>query len=536
MPVLEWVALRPVDTRAHSSNHAAKIECYTRSIMGEKKKQTRQALYRKYRSKSLDEIIGQEHITKTLSNALKQGKISHAYLFTGPRGTGKTSIARILAHEINQLPYTDESTHLDIIEIDAASNRRIDDIRDLRDKVHIVPLSVKYKVYIIDEVHMLTTESFNALLKTLEEPPEHVVFMLATTEVHKLPATIISRTQRHSLKTIGKEQVAAHLSTIAQKEKIDITDDALELLAIHGNGSFRDSISLLDQLSTHHEQVTADVVQLLLGIAPTAQLQALRDAVNAGNAKLVLTQLSDLLTSGLTPSGVASQLAQIIRDLAASGSANQNDIDLLAKLLTVHSAIYQQLTLESILLGAITSHPKVVSSPSPKVVEQAPVLIKKAESPKLENKPEPISEIKPGTVTSPKDDSSELKKTLNVDKDFQIEAFWPKILEAIKSKNNPLYTVMRLAHYALADGCLTLSFGFPFHKKRIDESKNKAVVAEVLKEVTGYDFEIETTVDKNAASGVTPISDVKPPAIDPAHASVIDGVRDIMGGGEIVNV
>src|SRR5690348_5210133 len=160
-----------------------------------------QALYRKYRSKTLDEIVGQAHVTTTLSNALKQGRFSHAYLLSGPRGVGKTSIARILAHEINGLPYTDES-HLDIIEIDAASNRRIDEIRELRDRVNAAPVSAKYKVYIIDEVHMLTKEAFNALLKTLEEPPAHVVFMLATTEVHKLPDTIISRTQRFSLKPV----------------------------------------------------------------------------------------------------------------------------------------------------------------------------------------------------------------------------------------------------------------------------------------------------------------------------------------------
>lgn len=504
--------------------------------MGDKKKQTRQALYRKYRSKSLDEIIGQEHITKTLSNALKQGKISHAYLFTGPRGTGKTSIARILAHEINQLPYTDESAHLDIIEIDAASNRRIDDIRDLRDKVHIVPLSVKYKVYIIDEVHMLTTESFNALLKTLEEPPEHVVFMLATTEVHKLPATIISRTQRHSLKTIGKEQVAAHLSTIAKKEKIDITDDALELLAIHGNGSFRDSISLLDQLSTHNEQVTAEVVQLLLGIAPTAQLQTLRDAVAAGDAQLILSNLSELITSGLTPSGIANQLAQVIRDLVVAGSANQQDVDLLEKLLTVHSAIYQQLTLESILLGAITSFPQASPSLLERTANQTmPKPLKKLKIPQPEVKPETISEIIADTDTE-EQKPVELKKTEKIAGNFDIEAVWPKILDAIKAKNNPLYTVMRLAHYAVSDDCLRLSFGFPFHQKRVDESKNKAVIAEVVKEITGFDLEIESVVDKNLASTVSLGEGNKPPAVDPAHASVIDGVRDIMGGGEIVNV
>ncbi len=146
--------------------------------------------------------MGQEHITTALNHALEKGMISHAYLFTGPRGVGKTSIARILAHEINGLPYDDDQTHLDIIEIDAASNRRIDEIRDLRDKVHVAPSSAKYKVYIIDEVHMLTKEAFNALLKTLEEPPAHVVFILATTEAHKLPETIISRTQRYAFKPV----------------------------------------------------------------------------------------------------------------------------------------------------------------------------------------------------------------------------------------------------------------------------------------------------------------------------------------------
>ena len=158
-----------------------------------------QALYRKYRSRSLIEVVGQEHIVSTLQNALKSRQISHAYLFSGPRGVGKTSVARILAHEINELPYKDDSLELDIIEIDAASNRRIDEIRDLRDKIHIAPTSGKYKVYIIDEVHMLTKEAFNALLKTLEEPPAHCVFILATTEAHKLPATIVSRTQRFAL-------------------------------------------------------------------------------------------------------------------------------------------------------------------------------------------------------------------------------------------------------------------------------------------------------------------------------------------------
>ena len=162
-----------------------------------------QALYRKYRSRNLSEIVGQEHITTTLSNALKTGQISHAYLFTGPRGVGKTSVARILAHEINGLEYSEDDIHLDIIEIDAASNRKIDEIRQLRDRVNLAPASAKYKVYIIDEVHMLTREAFNALLKTLEEPPEHVIFILATTEAYKVPETIINRTQQFNFRPIA---------------------------------------------------------------------------------------------------------------------------------------------------------------------------------------------------------------------------------------------------------------------------------------------------------------------------------------------
>jgi len=187
------------------------------------------ALYRTYRSRSLDEVVGQPHITELLGQALKQGRIAHAYLFTGPKGVGKTSIARILAHEINQLPYSDESTHLDIIEIDAASNNGVDDIRDLREKVQLAPVSAAKKVYIIDEVHMLSKPAFNALLKTLEEPPEHVVFILATTDLDKVPETILSRTQRYNFKRASAPDLVKNLERIASKEKISTDPRALDL-------------------------------------------------------------------------------------------------------------------------------------------------------------------------------------------------------------------------------------------------------------------------------------------------------------------
>jgi len=525
--------------------------------MGDKKKQTaksadrRVALYRKYRSKSLDEIIGQEHITQTLDNAIKRGSISHAYLFTGPRGTGKTSIARILAHQINNIPYEDDSTHLDIIEIDAASNRRIDDIRDLREKVHIAPLAVRYKVYIIDEVHMLTTESFNALLKTLEEPPEHVIFMLATTEVHKLPDTIISRTQRHSLKPIDESKVVNHLRDIATKELIDISDDALKLLAKHGNGSFRDSISLLDQLSSHDTTVSADVVQSLLGVAPIEQLQQLLSSTTNGDTATVINTTKTLLDSGLTPGGIAAQLATLIRDTIQTNRPSRDVIELLSALLDVHGAVYQRLKLESVLLSACppanitiahedstvqeSKNPTIRDSShteSNKKISSTPA--EKHSPPKTNQKPTEAKKNSAQLETEQKD--LPLKKTTKAPTDNDITTKWPDILAAIKAKNNPLYTVLRLAHPSVEDERFVLSFSFPFHQKRVDDSKNKVIVAQALTQILGRNLEVETKLDKSLSQPEHVTLPRPPTGDDTPHASVIDSVRDIMGGGEVVDV
>ena len=237
------------------------------------------AFYRKYRSKKLSEIVGQDHITKILDLAIKNNKIAHAYLFSGPRGVGKTSIARILAYEIIKEPYNEKNTHPDIIEIDAASNNGVDNIRQLREQIQVAPFEAKYRIYIIDEVHMLSSSAFNALLKILEEPPAHAIFILATTEVHKLPATIISRTQHFVFHYIDKQDITRHLKYIAEQEKINITDDALEIIAERGGGSFRDSISLLDQISSEHaEQITTKTLELALGITNATQIKKLLNA------------------------------------------------------------------------------------------------------------------------------------------------------------------------------------------------------------------------------------------------------------------
>jgi DNA polymerase-3 subunit gamma/tau len=361
-----------------------------------------QALYRTYRPQKLADVVGQEHITTALTRALKNGTISHAYLFTGPRGVGKTSIARILAHEINGVPYTDDSMHLDIIEIDAASNRRIDEIRDLRDKVHIAPTSAKYKVYIIDEVHMLTKEAFNALLKTLEEPPAHVVFILATTEAHKLPETIISRTQRFAFKPVDLPQVADHLRKLAVAEKIDISDEALALIAAHGDGSFRDSISLLDQIRNTGDKVTLFDVQATLGIAPKELIETLLAGVAAHDPVTVAQLLLQLQTAGHDSAQVAKQLGGTLRSGLLEGKpalpADQL-MQLLAKLIEVPASSNPRAYLEIALLDiALTGADLTVSAPArPPSKATAPAETKTAPASVPETPKKTLSEAVPAT-------------------------------------------------------------------------------------------------------------------------------------------
>lgn len=285
------------------------------------------ALYRKWRPQGFDSLVGQEAVRTALTNALETRRIAHAYLFAGPRGTGKTSTAKILAKAVNcehgptpnpcnkcqNCVRINDGTSMDVFEIDAASNRGIDEIRDLREKVAFAPVNGRYKVYIIDEVHMLTTEAFNALLKMLEEPPPHVIFILATTEPHKIPATIHSRCQRFDFKRVTDSDIVKRLREVADGSGIAADDDALQLIAVQADGGMRDALSLLDQCGVMAERVSAETVRSVLGIVGREALRELVKAVGEGNVPKALELLEALLAGGKDVKQIITELAEYLR-------------------------------------------------------------------------------------------------------------------------------------------------------------------------------------------------------------------------------
>ena len=276
------------------------------------------ALYRKYRPLHLSEVIGQDKTIEQLQGALTKGKISHAYLFVGPRGCGKTSVARIFAHEINHFDYQLEDSYIDIIEIDAATFTSVDNIRELREKAMIMPTLGKYKVYIIDEVHMLSNSAFNALLKLLEEPPEHVIFIMATTNPEKIPATIISRTQIYRFNLAEPKVMQDFLRSVCDKEGIKISDDALKIITERGGGSFRDSLSILNQIGTINlsdTTIEASDVSAALGIPEHQEIQNLINFYENSDTENITNTLAALLNYGITAESITLELInQILKN------------------------------------------------------------------------------------------------------------------------------------------------------------------------------------------------------------------------------
>lgn len=482
------------------------------------------ALYRKYRSQSFDAVIGQPHVVTTLQNAIAHDRLSHAYLFTGPRGTGKTSVARLLARAANctsKDPATrpcgtcdnckvEIGSHLDLIEIDAASNRGIDDARALREKITSAPSMGRYKVYIIDEVHMLTTEAFNALLKTLEEPPAHALFILATTEAHKLPETIVSRTQRFSFKPIQNEDIVRHLAEIAKEEQVIIDTPALELIATISRGGFRDAISLLDQVgSSGRGKLDLATVQELLGQSDGELLDKIMQQVLSQEPMGVLTALDQAWEMGIQPAQLAAQLTQRWRKqlrlaLAEEQGAEAVEVALGAveALIPVTRSPWPELALESALVRVASGSvaPSVSAAPTPRA---APTPAKPA-----------TSTVKPAPTDSkpaPPPPSGQPNGDL-----------WIKVLTQIKQKNNSLYALLRSSCSVHFEGNeVMLGCRFTFHRDRLKETKNMQVIEQALTRVYGQKFRVLPQIETNPKATADPSSELMSSALEILGGEVV---------------
>lgn len=473
------------------------------------------ALYRKYRSKSLDDIVGQSHVTDVLRRAITTGNIAHAYLLTGPRGIGKTSIARILAHEINGLVYTDESEHLDIIEIDAASNNGVDDVRELRDKARIAPAQAKYKVYIIDEVHMLSKPAFNALLKTLEEPPAHVVFILATTDFDKLPDTIVSRTQRYHLHTISTQEVTTRLRMISNSEHIQIDDTALEIVARHGGGSLRDSISTLDQLqhaSGSDKTITAHDVEQALGLATSEELKELLAAIANTDASQIVSHTQAIQLRGVSSSTLASQLINTITtELAKSPGL----IRVLEPLMDVARSSHPDTKLLVSLLAGSTpaERPKTVAQavhmPTAPVL-QAPATRAPIPRTSTSRRPATTAPAAVAEVEQPVDNTP-----------LDLSKFdWDATLAHAREHYTALFAILSKCTPELLDDKLILYAGRRFNKTKLDSTKYRPLIGLSLA-ATGVGTGLEIDIRDTTA---------------PPKDSQAAKIAAMMGGGEEVDV
>ena len=486
-----------------------------------------QALYRKYRSRSLDEVLGQDHVTNILRRALEQGKIAHAYLLTGPRGVGKTSVARILAHEINTLPYNEEASHLDIIEIDAASNNGVDDIRALREKAQVAPVSAPKKIYIIDEVHMLSKPAFNALLKTLEEPPAHVVFILATTDADKLPATILSRVQQFFFHPISVDVMARQLMAIAEKEGFAIEADAARLIAERSRGGFRDGISMLDQLSilaTPDQPLTVAMVTEYLGLSDAATLEQLLELYQSEDTAHILSILQELEQSGISPTVVSHQLLSIAR---ARLRTNPELVELIQQLIEVDRHPHPDLKLLTIFMKhhvqpaapkktvaqAATTTPTVISTPA-----------KPASSAEKSPKSQSTKSTKPVKKTSESKDTKPAQSTKKSPtkprkSDAPLELDWQKVIEQAKEKSVGLSSLLQKSQWAFDGDKLTIFAGSAFYKKKLDDAKNRPLLAEIITAEAGMELEIDIIGEK------------KPP-----EDEKLAEIAAMMGGGEEVKL
>jgi len=538
-------------------------------------------LARRGRPQLFSSVVGQEHVTRTLQNAISSNRIAHAYLFTGPRGVGKTTVARLFAKAIN-CKNRDQSEpcnvcnscveisagrSIDIIEIDAASNRGIDEIRELRENVKFAPVSVEYKVYIIDEAHMLTTEAFNALLKTLEEPPHHVVFILATTEPHKIPMTILSRCQRFDFRMLTRSQIAGRLKELLASDNLSVDDESLSLIAENADGALRDAESMLDQvLSFSNGELNADEVSRFLGLGSYQLLDNLAESIIKQDNVKSLEVLNSLADYGADLSQCLKKLVAYFRDLMVYKS-NSALIDAsetrLQKLTELSKAIslerlmkivrlliqtetdikqlgYERLNFELSLIKLSRLRDDTI--PLDKVLGK----LQELESRIYSETPEPTSGKSEAVYNNAMVGSAEIveEKTeaIEVDEQDPLKSTWSNILKNIKTKCLPtLHAVLKEAYLvSIDDSAITIDFDakFRWHRDQLSDSSNLKLLESGLSEVMGKPMKLSiqsnNTSKDSESKDETPASQ-KEMRQDALQDETVKMVLDIFNG-RIVDV
>jgi DNA polymerase-3 subunit gamma/tau len=540
-----------------------------------------QALYRKWRPQTWDETVGQDHVVQTLRNAVRSGHVAHAYLFAGPRGTGKTTTARILAKAVNCLADSpsdrpcntcehcvavNEGRFLDLIEIDAASNTSVEDVRDLRDKINFAPNQGKYKVYIIDEVHMLSTAAFNALLKTLEEPPAHAIFVLATTEVHKVPATVLSRCQRHEFRRIPLTDIVKQLGRLVESEGLQVEPEALHLIGRQATGSMRDAISLLDQLTSTGDRVDLGMAQEVLGTATSEAVRGLIQAAIDRDTGAGLTLITQALDAGADPRQLARQIVDYLRGLLLmkmeigglveaqaeirelmSRQAGQmalehvlNAIRAFSRAATEGRATWQpSLPLEMAFIEAVDTH--IESPPEGGTRVETRQSVGPNPAPAAKPQDTQAAEYSPASGEAPMRESSGAGPAQNADPDGgprdaglqQVSGRWRDILTAARKYDARTQALLNSSRpLGVESGVLVLGFRSDLLREKMEKGHNADIVRRALIEVLGVPLALRcvlvgswTPTDEGSDRAAPPVED---------GGMVATALREL--GGHIVDV